>query len=141
MVRDGKVVDRADVEWRSALMYRLGLRLTLRSGREALVRLLVTAAAVAVGVAIMLAVLADFHAFQVTNNRPSWESTQGRPVTPGYAIPAACRAVELQQRHLPGPDHRATRRRRASGRARRSRRASPGCPAAGSTTPRPPWRR
>jgi len=38
-------------------MYRLGLRLTLHSGREPLVRLLVTAAAVAVGVAIMLAVL------------------------------------------------------------------------------------
>lgn len=66
-------------------MYRLGLRLTLRSGREPLVRLLVTAAAVAIGVAIMLAVLADFHAFQVTNGRPSWESTTGQAVTPGYA--------------------------------------------------------
>jgi hypothetical protein len=30
---------------------------------------------VAVGVAILLAVLADFHAFQVTNNRPFWEGT------------------------------------------------------------------
>ncbi len=38
-------------------------------------------AAVAVGVAIMLAVLADFHAFQVTNSRPSWESTQGAPAS------------------------------------------------------------
>jgi len=66
-------------------MYRLGLRLTLRSGREPFVRLLVTAAAVAVGVAIMLAVLADFHAFQVTNSRPSWESTTGQPVGKGYA--------------------------------------------------------
>ncbi len=66
-------------------MYRLGLRLTLRSGREPFVRLLVTAAAVAVGVAIMLAVLADFHAFQVTNDRPSWESTQGRAVSTDYA--------------------------------------------------------
>ena len=62
-------------------MYRLGLRLTLRSGREPFVRLLVTAAAVAVGVAIMLAVLADFHAFRVTSYRPSWESTNGRAVT------------------------------------------------------------
>src|SRR5215467_10718480 len=62
-------------------MYRLGLRLTLRSGREAFVRLLVTAAAVAVGVAIMLAVLADFHAFRVTSYRPSWESTAGQAVT------------------------------------------------------------
>jgi ABC-type antimicrobial peptide transport system permease subunit len=66
-------------------MYRLGLRLTLHSGREPFVRLLVTAAAVAVGVAIMLAVLADFHAFQITNNRPSWESTQGQPVSRDYA--------------------------------------------------------
>ncbi len=69
-------------------MYRLGLRLTLRSGREPFVRLLVTAAAVAVGVAIMLAVLADFHAFEVTNNRPSWETTQGQPVAADHA-PAA----------------------------------------------------
>jgi hypothetical protein len=66
-------------------MYRLGLRLTMHSGREPFVRLLVTAAAVAVGVAIMLAVLADFHAFQITNNRPSWESTQGQPVSRDYA--------------------------------------------------------
>jgi hypothetical protein len=65
-------------------MYRLGLRLMLRSGREPLVRLLVTAAAVAVGVAIMLAVLADFHAFRVTSYRPSWESTTGQAVTAGY---------------------------------------------------------
>jgi len=66
-------------------MYRLGLRLTLRSGREPFVRLLVAATAVAVGVAIMLAVLADFHAFQVTNDRPSWEFTQGRAVSTDYA--------------------------------------------------------
>src|SRR5215813_9535624 len=66
-------------------MYRLGLRLTLRSGREPFVRLLVTAVAVAIGVAIMLAVLADFHAFRVTSSRPSWESTTGQAVNPGYA--------------------------------------------------------
>jgi hypothetical protein len=51
-------------------MFRLGMRLTLRSGREALIRLIVTSAAVAVGVAILLAVLADFHAFEANNNRP-----------------------------------------------------------------------
>jgi len=67
------------------MMYRLGLRLTLRSGREPFVRLVVTAVAVAIGVAIMLAVLADFHAFTTTNNRPSWESTQGQPLTKNYA--------------------------------------------------------
>jgi hypothetical protein len=70
------------------MMYRLGLHLILRGGREALVRLLVTAAAVAIGVAIMLAALADLHAFNTTNNRPSWESTQGRPLTARYASAA-----------------------------------------------------
>lgn len=64
-------------------MHRLGLRLTLVSGREPLVRLLVTAAAVAIGVAIMLAVLADFHAFRVSSDRPSWESTTGKTVSAG----------------------------------------------------------
>ncbi len=57
-------------------MFRLALRLALHSGREPVVRLIVTMSAVAVGVAILLAVLADFHAFQVTNNRPFWEGTQ-----------------------------------------------------------------
>ena len=65
-------------------MYRLGLRLTLRSGREPFVRLVVTAVAVAIGVAIMLAVLADFHAFTTTSNRPSWQSTVGRSLTRNY---------------------------------------------------------
>ncbi len=73
-------------------MYRLGLRLSLHSGREALVRLIVTAIAVAIGVAIMLAVLADFNAFKTTNNRPSWESTIGAAVTRDYA---ASRHAEL----------------------------------------------
>ncbi len=66
-------------------MYRLGARLTLRSGREPLARLIVTAVAVAFGVAIMLAVLADFNAFKTTNNRPAWENTQGQALTAGYA--------------------------------------------------------
>jgi ABC-type antimicrobial peptide transport system permease subunit len=65
-------------------MFRLGTALTLRSGREAFVRLVVTSGAVAVGVTIMLAVLADFHAFAVTNHRPNWEGTvaaTGRPAS------------------------------------------------------------
>jgi hypothetical protein len=57
-------------------MFALGVRLTLSSGREALVRLIVTAVAVAIGVVIMLAVLADFHAFELTGSRPDWEGTQ-----------------------------------------------------------------
>jgi hypothetical protein len=57
-------------------MTRLGLQLTLRSGREALVRLLLTAVAVAIGVTVLLAVFAEYHGFQLTSRRPSWESTQ-----------------------------------------------------------------
>jgi hypothetical protein len=68
-------------------MYRLGLRLVARSGREAFLRLVVTSLAVGVGVAILLAVLAEFHAFQATSNRPSWESTQGTPVSTPAATP------------------------------------------------------
>jgi hypothetical protein len=61
-------------------MLRLGLQLTLRSGREALVRLLVTTVAVAVGVALLLGVLAEFHAFQAQSNQPCWSCTTGSPV-------------------------------------------------------------
>ncbi len=70
-------------------MIRLGLQLTLHSGREALTRLLVTTLAVAVGVTILLAVLADFHAFQASSNRRCWECTQG-PAAAGH-LPAAAR--------------------------------------------------
>jgi len=61
-------------------MLRLGLQLSLRSGREAMVRLLITAAAVAVGVALLLGVLAEFHAFQANANQPCWSCTQGTSV-------------------------------------------------------------
>lgn len=64
-------------------MYRLGLRLTLRSGREALTRLLVTMAAVAAGVTILLGVLADFHAFEFTNSQPRWQGTAGAQLVSG----------------------------------------------------------
>lgn len=72
-------------------MYRLGLRLVAKSGREAFLRLVITSLAVGVGVAILLSVLAEFHAFQATSNRPSWESTQGSPVSK----PAAAAGAEL----------------------------------------------
>jgi hypothetical protein len=67
-------------------MLRLGLQLTLRSGREGLVRLLITAGAVAVGVALLLGVLAEFHAFQANASQPCWSCTQGGSV-PG-TLPA-----------------------------------------------------
>jgi hypothetical protein len=64
-------------------MIRLGLRLVLASGREALTRLAVTTVAVAAGVALLLAVLAEFHAFQADSNRPCWECTQGAALPGG----------------------------------------------------------
>ncbi|WP_027344469.1 ABC transporter permease [Hamadaea tsunoensis] len=64
-------------------MIRLGVRLSLRSGGESLMRLLATAAGVAIGVTVLLAVVADFHAFQTTVQRPCWECTLGTEVTPG----------------------------------------------------------
>jgi hypothetical protein len=69
-------------------MLGLAWQLTARSGREALVRLFVTAGAVAVGVAILLCVLADFHAFEVTAGKPCWQCTQGVPVTSTLSRPA-----------------------------------------------------
>jgi hypothetical protein len=57
-------------------MVHLGLQLTLRSGREALVRALMIAVAVAVGVTVLLGVFADYHAYQATSNRACWECTQ-----------------------------------------------------------------
>src|SRR5580698_10647825 len=61
-------------------MMRLSLQLAVRGGREGLLRLLVTAAAVAVGVALLLGVLAEFHAFQANASQPCWSCTQGEPV-------------------------------------------------------------
>jgi hypothetical protein len=58
----------------------VGLQLTLRSGREALARLAVTTVAVAVGVALLLGVLAEFHAFQNESSRQCWSCTQGSSV-------------------------------------------------------------
>jgi hypothetical protein len=68
-------------------MIRLGLRLALHSGREALTRLLLTTVAVALGVAVLLGVFAVFHAFQADANRSCWECTQG--ATLPARLPAA----------------------------------------------------
>ncbi len=60
-------------------MVRLGLQLTLRSGREALGRALMIAVAVAIGVTVLLSVFADYHAYQAVTSRQCWECTQGAP--------------------------------------------------------------
>jgi hypothetical protein len=62
-------------------MLRLSLRLSLHGGRETRIRLALIAAAVAVGVMVLLTVMAGLHAFQATNDRPCWECTQGKAPT------------------------------------------------------------
>jgi FtsX-like permease family len=76
-------------------MFRFGLRMSLRGGREAATRLALTTLAVAIGVALLLCVLADFHAYQASSNRSCWECTgttgPGGPA-PSTAPPATPRA-------------------------------------------------
>lgn len=56
-------------------MIRLGLRLTLNGGREALVRLGVTAIAVAIGVGLLLVTLAGMNGLASQNARAEWLNT------------------------------------------------------------------
>ena len=57
-------------------MIRLGLHLTVHSGRTALVRLAVTTASVGFGVALLLSVLAIFHGYSTTAGRACWTCTR-----------------------------------------------------------------
>src|SRR6202034_991791 len=68
---------------RSLAVIRLGLRLTLGSGREAVLRVLVTAAAVALGVGLLLAALAGVNGLHAQTDRGAWldTSAQASPVT------------------------------------------------------------
>src|SRR5215475_5293033 len=54
------------------MMIPLGLRLTLRGGKDALVRLLLIAFAVAIGVGLLLTTLAGINAVNTQNARYSW---------------------------------------------------------------------
>lgn len=56
-------------------MIRFGLRLALAGGREAMARLVVIAAAVAVGVGMLLTVVASVHATDAQNARYAWLNT------------------------------------------------------------------
>lgn len=56
-------------------MIRLGLRLTLSGGREAAARLAVIAAAVALGVGLLLSILAAVNATATQNSRNAWLNT------------------------------------------------------------------
>ena len=71
------------------MMFLLGMRLVLRTGKESLVRLVMIAVAVAIGVALLLVVLADFHGFQAANSKRCWECTSGPYLISGAYKPAA----------------------------------------------------
>jgi hypothetical protein len=63
-------------------MIRLGLRLTLGSGREAALRVLVTAAAVALGVGLLLASLAGVNGLHAQTGRGAWLDTSAQASRP-----------------------------------------------------------
>ena len=63
-------------------MIRLGLRLTLGSGRDAVVRVLVTAAAVALGVGLLLAALAGVNGLHAETDRGAWLDTSAQASRP-----------------------------------------------------------
>jgi hypothetical protein len=69
-------------------MFRFGVRLVLRTGRESMARLVLITCAVAIGVALLLVVLADFSGFQTANDKRCWECTSGTSLTAGALKPA-----------------------------------------------------
>ena len=69
-------------------MIRLGLRLTVNGGREAIVRLVITAAAVALGVTMLLITLAGINAVNSQNARYSWLETGAAATRPSGKAPA-----------------------------------------------------
>ncbi len=70
-------------------MIRLGLRLTLNGGKEAAVRLVVTAGAVALGVGLLLVALAGMNAINAQNARTAWLNTAafGHGPGPNVGVP------------------------------------------------------
>ncbi len=66
-------------------MIRLGLRLVLSGGREALTRFVVLAAAVGLGVALLLTAVAATHAVTAWNDSHAWMWTGTSSVPPGPA--------------------------------------------------------
>ena len=63
-------------------MIRLGLRLTLQGGREPMLRALVTAAAVALGVGLLLAALAGVNGLHAQTDRGAWLDTSAQASRP-----------------------------------------------------------
>ncbi|NUR50104.1 MAG: FtsX-like permease family protein [Hamadaea sp.] len=69
-------------------MIRLGLRLTVAGGREAFVRLITIAAAVALGVGLVLATVAAINAVHSLNHRYAWMNTGLVPAAAGDSVHA-----------------------------------------------------
>ena len=63
-------------------MIRLGLRLTVSGGREAAIRLAVTAAAVGLGVGLLLLTLAGINALHAQDARSAWLNTSTHNARP-----------------------------------------------------------
>ncbi|MEV0491766.1 FtsX-like permease family protein [Streptomyces atratus] len=70
-------------------MIRLGLRLTLSGGREAAARLAVVAAAVALGVGMLLSILAAINATATQNSRNAWLNTGTGKSASGQSVAKA----------------------------------------------------
>ena len=73
-------------------MIRLGLRLALSGGREAVVRLIILAAAVGIGVGLLLTVVSAVNAVGGQNDRYAWLDT-GAPAASGSAASAGATAA------------------------------------------------
>ena len=69
---------------RTGAMIRLGLRLAVSGGREAVVRLIILAAAVGLGVGLLLTVISAVNAVSVQNDRYAWLD-RGAPAASGAA--------------------------------------------------------
>jgi hypothetical protein len=63
-------------------MIRLGFRLSVNGGKEAMVRVLITAAAVALGVGLLLASLAGVNGLHSQTDRGAWIDTSAQPSPP-----------------------------------------------------------
>ena len=72
----------SDLDRGGGRMIRLGLRLTFGSGREAALRVLVTAAAVALGVGLLLAALAGVNGLHAQTDRGAWLDTSAQASPP-----------------------------------------------------------
>ena len=73
-------------------MIGLGLRLAVSGGREAITRLVIVAAAVGLGVGLLLAAVAATHAVSTWNNRHAWLWTGTAYVAP---VPATAGTAPL----------------------------------------------